>query len=232
MFLFAVAGYDPCQPAPESSAMRPGVWIGQMIRGNGNHTGIIIFSGEFIVNQMKGEDMNYHPFIVLLVATIILAGCVSESKEKGTPIITPTVTTPAIPTTPAQKIVEITKVVTTKKTVVTTKTSAPTVAPSKPIESPVTLNGTSGNIMRFHTIAPGLVKFTIRYSSSLGDNKECSDYPRAVIRLAGASIDTALYNGVSTASYTGTTTFNLVSPGKYSLTTSGCYGWKVDIDNA
>jgi hypothetical protein len=91
----------------------------------------------------------------------------------------------------------------------------------------------SGNIMRFQTVASGIVKFTIHYNSDLGYDQEwCSEYPRAFIRLAGASIETTLYNDVSTSAYTGTTTFNLISPGNYSLSTTGCFGWQVDIDNA
>jgi GDSL-like Lipase/Acylhydrolase family len=62
-------------------------------------------------------------FIVLVVATIFIAGCVSESIENVTPVInSPVITTPSIPKTPAQKISEIVTVV-TKKT-----TPAPTAA--------------------------------------------------------------------------------------------------------
>jgi hypothetical protein len=183
---------------------------------------------------MKGDDMKYLLFVVLLVAIIIIAGCASESKGKVTPEITSAVVTaPAIPTTPAQKTIEITTMVTTKVVPTPTKTPAPTKAPSKPIASPVTVNGSSGHIMRFSTVAPGIVKFTIHYNSGLGDKGEfCLDDDRAIIRLAGASTDKTLYNGLAKSAYTGTTTYNLISSGNYSLTTRGCYGWQVDIDNA
>jgi hypothetical protein len=172
--------------------------------------------------------MKYLLFIVLLMATIVVAGCVSESPKNVAPPVTSTVIShPPIPTTPAQEKVTITTVMTTKKT------PAPTAAPSKPIESPVTVNGTSGKILRFYTVAPGIVKFTIQYAGNLNKNNDvCSDNDRAIIRLAGASTDTALYNGVAKNAYAGTTTYNLISPGNYSLTTQGCYDWKVDINNA
>jgi hypothetical protein len=172
--------------------------------------------------------MKYLLFIFLLIAIISVAGCISESKEKATPVITSPVITPSvIPTTAAQKMIKTTTVVPTKTT------PTPTVVPSKPIASPVTVNGTSGHTMRFYTVAPGIVKFTIRYSSSLGDKGEfCSDDDRAIIRLAGASTDKTLYNDVAKNQYSGTTTYNLISPGNYSLTTKGCYGWQVNIDNA
>ena len=178
---------------------------------------------------MKGDDMKYILFIVLLVAAIIIAGCASESKENLSPEITSAVgTTSATPTIPTQKMVEITTMVTIK-TIPT-----PTKAPSKPVASPVTVNGASGNIMRFHTDAPGIVKFTINYAGgTLDENREgCSRDDRASLTLAGAAIDTSLYNGVATETYTGIATFNLISPGSYSLTTRGCDNWKVVIDNA
>lgn len=173
-------------------------------------------------------DMKYPLFIVFLMATIIIAGCVSESPNHVAPPITSTVISPpAIPTTLAQEKITITTVMTTKKT------PAPTAAPSKPIASPVTVNGTSGKILRFYTVAPGIVKFTIQYAGNLNKNNDvCSDNDRAIIRLAGASTDTALYNGEAKNTYAGTTTYNLISPGNYSLTTQGCYDWKVDINNA
>ena len=87
--------------------------------------------------------------------------------------------------------------------------------------------------MRFSTVAPGIVKFTIHYHAGLGDKGEfCADDDRATIRLAGASIDKTLYSDATKTAYAGTTTYNLISPGKYSLTTRGCYGWQVEIDNA
>jgi hypothetical protein len=46
-------------------------------------------------------------------------------------------------------------------------TLARTKVPSEPIASPVTVNGTSGRIMRFCTVAPGIVKFTSRYAGNL-----------------------------------------------------------------
>ena len=172
--------------------------------------------------------MKYPLFIFLLMVTIIIAGCVSESPKKVAPPITSTIIpTPANPTTHTQEKVTITTVITTKKT------PTPTAAPSKPIASPVSVNGTSGKILRFSTVAPGIVKFTIKYAGNLNkNNDECSDNDRAVIRLAGASTDTALYNGMAKSTYTGTTTYNLISPGNYSLTTRGCYDWQVTIDNA
>jgi hypothetical protein len=172
--------------------------------------------------------MKYRLVIVLLMASVIIAGCASESPKNVAPPVISTVITPsAMPTTPAQERVTITTVITTKKT------PAPTAAPTNPIASPISVNGTSGKILRFYTVAPGIVKFTIQYAGNLNKNNDvCSDNDRAVIRLAGASTDTALYNGVATSTYTGTTTYNLISPGNYSLTTRGCYDWQVDIDNA
>lgn len=177
--------------------------------------------------------MKYFHFIVILVAIIIIAGCTGESKGKVTPEFTSVVVTaPAIPPAPAQKTVEITTVVTTKVVPTPTKTPAPTKAPSKPIPSLVTVNGSSGYIMRFSTVAPGIVKFTIHYNSALGNKGEfCSKNDRAIIRLAGASTDKTLYNGLAKTAHTETTTYNLISPGNYSLSTSGCYGWRVDIGN-
>ena len=179
--------------------------------------------------------MKYLLIIVLLVASGFVAGCTGESKEKVSPVITSAVVTaPAIPPIQTQKPGTVTKMVTTKTIPAPTKTPAPTMAPSKPVASPVTVNGTSGKIMRFQTDAPGIVKFTIRYAGGTSDDSRegCSRDDRAVLRLAGSSIDTGLYNGLATETYTGTTTFNLISPGSYSLTTRGCYDWEVVIDNA
>ena len=175
--------------------------------------------------------MRYLFFIVFLVAILFFAGCVSESKVKVTPAITSTViTTPAIPVTPAQKMVKITTVATTRPA--TTKTTLAE-APSKPIASPVTVNGTSGRIMRFSTVAPGNVKFTIHYAGNYDSSREgCAKDDRAFIRLAGSSIDTSLYNGEARSTYSGTKTYNLISPGNYSLSTQGCFDWQVTIDNA
>jgi hypothetical protein len=178
---------------------------------------------------MKGKDMRHLLVIVLIVATIFFTGCVSESREKDIPVIPSTVkTTSAIPTTPTQKMVVVTTVVTTNKA------QTPTMAPQKPIESPFQVNGTSGKIMRFYTVAPGIVKITFKYGGGKFDkNREgCAKDDRASIRLVGASIDTSLYNGATTSKYSETTTYNLVSPGNYSLTTRGCYDWRVVIDNA
>jgi hypothetical protein len=184
---------------------------------------------------MKRDGMKYLLIIVLLVASGFVAGCTGESKEKVSPVITSAVVTaPVIPTIQTQKTATVMTVVTTRTIPALTKTPAPTIAPSKPVASPVTVNGTSGKIMRFKTDTPGIVKFTIKYAGgTLDDSREgCSRDDRAVIRLAGSSIDTSLYNGLATETYTGTTTFNLISPGSYSLTTRGCYNWEVVIDNA
>jgi hypothetical protein len=185
--------------------------------------------GKFIVNQMKVRDMRYLLVILLMMTTILIAGCVSESRETVTPVIPATViTTLAIPTTSAQKMVEIPTII------IPTKTPTLTKAPSKPIESPVMVNGTPGKIMRFSTVAPGIVKFTIKYGGGTFEKSRegCAMDDRATLRLVGASIDTPLYSGVTTSEYSGTTTYNLVSPGNYSLTARGCYNWRVDIDNA
>jgi hypothetical protein len=184
---------------------------------------------------MKRDGMKYLLIIVLLVASGFVAGCTGESKEKVSPVITSAVVTaPAIPPIQTQKPGTVTTMVTTRTVPAPTKTPAPTIAPSKPVASPVTVNGTSGKILRFHTDAPGIVKFTILYEGGTPDDSRegCAKDDRASIRLAGASIDTSLYNGLATETYTGTTTFNLISPGSYSLTTRGCYDWKVAIDNA
>jgi len=173
--------------------------------------------------------MRYLLVILVMIASIHSAGCVSESGETVTPVVTTrVVTTPVIPATSVQKMGEITTIALPKKTPALTK------APVKPIESPVRVNGTSGTIMRFSTVAPGIVKFTIRYAGGKFEkNREgCSQEDRALLRLVGASIDTPLYSGVTSSLYSGTTTYNLVSPGNYSLTTRGCYDWRVDIDNA
>jgi len=178
--------------------------------------------------------MKYLLIIVLLGLTVIIAGCASESlKSPASGIPSPVITPSKIPTTTEKQTVKITTVVATKTP--PAPTAAPAPAPSKPMVSPVVVNGTSGNILRFQTVAPGVVKFTIHYGGgtvTYNDGDKCSDYPLASIRLAGSSIDASLYSGVATSEYTGTTTFNLVSPGHYSLTTRGCYSWEVDIDNA
>lgn len=173
--------------------------------------------------------MKYLLFIVLLVAITGIAGCAGESKENGAPGITSApVTTPSTPAIHTQKIVRITTPVTTK-TVPT-----PTEALLKPVARPVTVNGTPGKMMRFQTDGPGIVKFTINYAGGTPDESRegCAKDDRAVIRLAGSSIDTSLYNGPAKETYRGTATFNLISPGSYSLTTRGCYNWEVVIDNA
>jgi len=179
--------------------------------------------------------MKYLLIIVLLVASGIFAGCTGESKEKVSPVITSAaVTAPTVPAVQTQKTAPVTTIATTKTIPATTKTPVPTLAPSKPFASPVTVNGTSGRMMKFHTDAPGTVKFTIRYEGgSFDDSREgCAKDDRASLRLAGASIDTPLYNGVASEQYSGTATFNLISPGSYSLSTRGCYNWEVTIDNA
>ena len=179
--------------------------------------------------------MKYLLIIVLLVASGFVAGCTGESKEKVSPVITSAVVTPpAISPIQTQKPGTVTKMVTTRTIPAPTKTPAPTTAPAKPVASPLTVNGTSGKILRFRTDGPGIVKFTINYGGGTpADNREgCAKDDRASLILAGASIDTSLYNGPATETYTGTMTFNLISPGSYSLTTRGCYNWEVVIDNA
>jgi len=184
-------------------------------------------------HQVKKAHMRYLIFIILLVAALFFAGCVSESKVKVTPAITSPVLTPLpAPVTSAQIMVKTTTVATTRPA--TTKTTlAGTEVPSKPIASPVTVNGTSGRIMRFSTDAPGIVKFTIHYAGNYDARREgCAKDDRAFIRLAGSSIDTSLYNGEARSTYSGTKTYNLIAPGNYSLSTQGCFDWKVTIDNA
>jgi len=173
--------------------------------------------------------MKYLLFIVLLVAITGIAGCAGESKGNGAPEITSApVTTPSPPAIHTQKIVRTTTPVTTK-TVPT-----PPKALLKPVAHPVTVNGTPGKIMRFQTDGPGIVKFTINYAGGTADESRegCAKDDRAVIRLAGSSVDTSLYNGPATETYRGTATFNLIAPGSYSLTTRGCSNWEVVIDNA
>jgi hypothetical protein len=178
--------------------------------------------------------MKYFLFIVLLGVAVIIAGCASETqKSPASQIPSPVITPSDIPTTTEKQTVKITTVMATKTP--PAPTAVPKTVPSKPMVSPVVVNGTSGSILRFQTVAPGVVKFTIHYGGGEKINNngdKCTDFPLASLRLAGSSIDASLYSGVATSEYTGTTTFNLVSPGHYSLTTRGCYSWKVDIDNA
>jgi hypothetical protein len=184
---------------------------------------------------MKRDGMKYLLIIVLRVVSGFVAGCTGEAKEKVSLVITSAVVTaPALPPFQTQKPGTVTTMGTTRTIPSLTKTPAPTTAPSKPVASPLTVNGTSGKILRFHTDAPGIVKFTIHYKGGTRDDSRegCAKDDRASLRLAGASIDTPLYNGPATETYTGTTTFNLISPGSYSLTTWGCYNWKVAIENA
>jgi hypothetical protein len=184
---------------------------------------------------MKRDDMKYLLIVVLLVVSGFVAGCTGEAKEKVPPVITSAVATaPALPPVQTQKMGTVTTMVTTRTIPAPAKTPAPTIAPSKPVASPVTVNGTSGHIMRFQTDGPGIVKFTINYAGGTPDESRegCAKDDRAVIRLAGSSIDTSLYNGPAKETYRGTATFNLISPGSYSLTTRGCYNWEVVIDNA
>ena len=181
--------------------------------------------------------------ILIVVAAVFVTGCTTGTRDAAPQVSLPPVTTttelPAPEQLPIGQI-PVTTVdqgtaipATVKKTAMATAViTTPAPETGKPMASRVTVNGTSGKILRFSTVAPGVVKFSIAYGGSYGGTREsCDDNPRAVLRLAGASIDAPLYNGDSKNSYSGTATFNLVSPGNYALTTLGCYGWKVVIDN-
>ena len=181
--------------------------------------------------------------ILIVVAAVFVTGCTTGTRDAAPQVSLPPVTgtteLPApgqipigqIPVTTMDQGTAV-KATAPKTAMATAMITTPAPAMGKPMASRVTVNGTSGKILRFSTVAPGVVKFAIGYGGSYGGSRDsCDDNPRAVLRLAGSSIDAPLYNGDSKNSYSGTATFNLVSPGNYALTTMGCYGWKVVIDN-
>lgn len=159
-----------------------------------------------------------HKFLLLLTICLILAisaGCVTTAGPA--PVSTPT---PALPPTVTETA---TAVKTTTAIPTTIKTAIPTTpAPTKPLNSEVTLTGRGSSIVSFTTVAPG--KVSITWTAAPGQKVQPCSVTRKTVHLSGASFDSDLNAQKSV--------FNLITPGTYKLQVKDCYGWKITVDNA
>lgn len=198
-------------------------------------------------------------FLVVVILTASVCGCLSAPSPVASPIETPT----SISTTIATPFPTTTPLPTTTRPqtcsmqadgsrlcLFTDLTTIPTTAASKgpaanpassataevqeiynaPMAAPITLTGVGNQIVRFETVAPGTVQFKMRNGYGSQTVKNCEEKYFSVM-LAGSSVDMPIYDQGMALSIV-TRTANIINPGPYSLSVKSCGQWEIKIDNA
>jgi hypothetical protein len=164
-------------------------------------------------------------FIMVCIAAVLAAGCTDEDLGVTAPA-TPAVTLPPVTMAPTSLPAPSTLITTSPPVITITATPV-----KPPLPSPIDESGIGTRMIKFTTVGPGSVQIKINYTSDLGNITNCYEETYSV-NLAGKSIDQRLFYAKVDEWHNQKTTFNLISPGDYSLTVRGCYGWKMDVDNA